>query len=349
MKTFKNRLPTLMAMVLASMLALTGFCGCTSGNGSGSAADHTEAPTEDPNSPKLLAHWKLQNVEGCFTGSVDDDTVGFRDLTGNGNDLIAKIAGNGDRLDIFSWDNDIDVSGVKFSSALRIDNTKTKSASVDPYDASETSYTGGYTSGKYLETVKGAPLNSFEFPDGFSVEVIFKLSPELDNEYNRYTGIFSRQGVIEDQNEPPFSIALSEWDNDASGALGGNQTWLQLLIMNDYSRLNDEMDEILLSAGTWYHVLVTVSDGKVQVYLNGKLLLDTWTSFSSIYCTDPDYSWEVGVGRKWGGDHSADSKNENAPEGMIRRLFAGSVAEIRVFDRAIGVEESLYATVFVQE
>ncbi len=53
MKTFKNRLPTLMAMVLASMLALTGFCGCASGNGSGSAADHTEAPTEDPNSPKV--------------------------------------------------------------------------------------------------------------------------------------------------------------------------------------------------------------------------------------------------------------------------------------------------------
>ncbi len=34
---------------------------------------------------------------------------------------------------------------------------------------------------------------------------------------------------------------------------------------------------------------------------------------------------------------------------MIRRLFAGSIAEIRVFDRAIGVDESLYATVFVQE
>ncbi len=352
MKIYEKRLPALIALLLAATLSLSAFCGCAPKN-DGPAEEATEGPTaeptEDPNAPKLLAHWKLQNQEGCFTGSVDDDQIGFKDLSGNGNDLIMKTVGNGDQLDIFSWDTDIDASEVRFTSALKMDNTKAKAKTVDPYKASQTSYTGGYTSVKFLETVKGAPLNSFEFTGGASVEVIFKLSPELDNDYNRYTGIFSRQGVLEDQNEPPFSIALSEWVNDDSGTLGANETWIQLLLTDDYTSLNRELDEVMLPAGVWHHALFTLQEGKVRLYMDGKLLLDERTGFYDIFCTNPDYSWEVGVGRKFGGGHASDSKNEDAAEGMIRRLFAGSVAEIRVFDKAIELNDSLYAAEFVKK
>ncbi len=203
----------LFAVMLAALMIAGVVSACSSVPAPG---ENTAAPveTDAPEEPKaaLFAHWKLQNVDGCYTGSVDDDTVGFKDLTGNGNDLVAKTVGNGDQLDIFSWDTDVDASAQNFKSGLKMDNTKVKAASVDTYKASETSYTGGYTSGKYLETVKDAPVNSYEFEEGFSIEFIFKLSADLDLEYNRYAGIFSRQGVLDTNNEPPFSVAVTEWE-----------------------------------------------------------------------------------------------------------------------------------------
>ncbi|MBO4326728.1 MAG: hypothetical protein J5950_05620 [Clostridia bacterium] len=346
-----KRLALTLAVIIAAIVALVLISGCNDQ----SEPLPTEEPaaegekTPEPAEPvKVLAHWKLQDNKDYYTGSIDDDTIGFKDLTGNGNDLIAKAAGNGDQLDIFSWDKDISSASYKFGSALKLNNTKALAASVDPYKAAETEYTGGYTSGKYLETVKGAPINSYGFKNGVSIELIFKLSEDLDLDYNRYAGIFSRQGVIEDQNEPPFSIAITEWDASETSKLGTTPTWLQLLIMDDVSRLNTEMDEILIKAGEWHHVLVTLSEmGKVLVYLDGQKLFESWTAFEGIFCSDPNFSWEVGVGRKSGTGHESDSKNENVAEGMIRRLFAGSVAEIKVHDGDITVEESLYATEFV--
>lgn len=357
MKATKKRIITIVTSILCVSLVLSGFTACGKKPSSDTPTPATQAPasdtpTQEPEPTavplKVVADWKFQNDPAYYTGSVDDDTIGFKDLSGNGNDLIVKTVGNGDQLDIFSWDT-VDSAAYGFGSGLKFDNTREKAASVDPYPAAQTEYTGGYTSGKYLETVKGAPMNSAEFGGGFSVEIIFKLSEDLDLTYNRYTGIFSRQGVLEDQNEPPFSIAITEWDvpSDNDTKLADRVTWLQLLVMNDYSWLNRELRELLLTANEWYHVLLTLDkDGKAYVYLNGKLLFEEWTSFDSIFCTNPNYSWEVGVGRKSGKGHNNDSKNPNDPEGMIRRLFAGSIAEIRVLNQYISVEESLYMTEF---
>ena len=352
MKKHQRHFIPAVSAILAMLMTFGIVLGCTPADQNGPEKTGEAVATEDNSTPepekaKVIAHWKLQDADGCYTGSVDDDSIGFKDLSGNGNDLIVKTAGNGDQLDIFSWDRDVDPSVQKFSSGLKFNNTKALAATVDPYKASETAYSGGYTSGKYLETVKTAPINSYTFPSGVSVEVIFKLSPELDNDYNRYTGLFSRQGVIEEQNEPPFSIAISEWNDDNTGVIGENKTWLQLLIMNDFSRLNTEMDEILIGANEWHHVLVTLEDtGKVFVWLDGVKLYEAWSGFAELHCTNPNFSWEVGVGRKSGTDHASDSKNENVAEGMIRRLFAGTIAEIRMLDRPVTVEESLYPVEF---
>ena len=190
----------------------------------------------------VVAHWKLQNVDGYFTGDIEKDELQFIDLSGNGNDLVSRVVGNGSQLDIFTWDDGVDKGESKSGSALKMNNTKVLAAAVDPYTEGETSWTGGYTSGKYLETIKGSPLNLNEFDEGFSIDIIVKLSPELDNDYNRYCGIFSRQGVIEDQNEPPFSIALSEWQDDAeSGMIGQNKTWMQYVHCDDTQNVNVEM------------------------------------------------------------------------------------------------------------
>ena len=291
---------------------------------------------------QVVAHWKFQNVDGYYAGNIDNDDLQFIDLSGNGNDLVTKTVGNGDQLDIFTWDEGADAGASGSASSLKINNTKLLAAAVDPYEKSETSYTGGYTSGKYLETIKGAPMNTNEFEEGISVDIIFKLSPELDNDYNRYTGIFSRQGVIEGQNEPPFSIALSEWNNDASGMLGENKTWMQYVHCDDFSKVNNEMDKIKIGADGWHHLLVTTDGFSITYYIDGEPL-STFQDIPFIDVRDPNFSWEIGVGRKSGTGHESDSKNENVPEGMIRRLFAGSISEIRVMDGPIELSDSLYA------
>ena len=290
----------------------------------------------------VVAHWKFQNVEGYYTGDIDRDDLQFIDLSGNGNDLVTRTVGNGDQLDSFTWDTGVDKGASKTDSALQFNNTKLLAAAVDPYTESETSYSGGFTSGKYLETIKGAPMNTNEFEEGISVDIVFKLSPELDNDYNRYTGIFSRQGVVEGQNEPPFSIALCEWDDDPkTGTIGENKTWMQFVHCDDFAKVNNEMDKIKIGADGWHHLLVTTDGISITYYIDGEPL-STFQDISFIEVRDPNFSWEVGVGRKSGTGHENDCKNENVAEGMIRRLFAGSIAEIRVMDGPIENEDSLY-------
>ena len=299
----------------------------------------TMAADEGPNT---VAHWKFQNETGFYSGSVDNDNLTFQDLTGNGNTLVTGVVGNGDQLDIFTWDDGCDIPEAKGNTALKFDNTKKQAATVDPYTEAETSYTGGYTSGKYLETVEDAPMNAMDFAGGFTFEVIFKLSSELDNNYNRYTGLFSRQGVVEGANEPPFSMALAEWNNDETGTLGVNGTWLQYVHVDpDGMKTNHEYDSAMMYGGIWHHMMVT-SDGDItEIYVDGEYI-DMVGESAAINVTDPTYSWEVGVGRKDGAGHEGDSKNENSPEGMIRRLFAGSISEIRVSDGYMDVEDSLF-------
>ena len=238
----------------------------------------------------VVAHWKLQNVDGYYTGDIEKDDLQFIDLSGNGNDLVTKTVGNGSQLDIFTWDEGADKGATKTQSSLKFNNTKLLAAAVDPYEEGETSYSGGYTSGKYLETIKGAPMNTNEFEDGISVDIIFKLSPELDNDYNRYTGIFSRQGVIEDQNEPPFSIALCEWEDDpATGTLNNNKTWMQFVHCNDVQKVNNEMDAIRVGADGWHHLLVTTDGFSITYFIDGEPLA-TFGDIPFIEVRDPNFS-----------------------------------------------------------
>ena len=85
MKQFKK----ITALLVLTMLVLTSFT----------------FPTAAASSDNYVAaHWKFQNEEGCYTGSIEDDSLRFIDLSGNGNDLEVCFEGNGDKLDIFEWD-----------------------------------------------------------------------------------------------------------------------------------------------------------------------------------------------------------------------------------------------------
>lgn len=340
----KPLLLALTFLVLASMLIVTPAFPAF--------ADESDGEQTTPGGNYVVAHWKFRNDPKYVSGNIDEDNLTFKDITGNGNDLVVAYEGNGDQLDIFSWDIGVDpstLSSTDKATSLKFDNTLVKAQSVDPYDASETSYSGAYVSGKYLETVSGAPINNFSTPTGWTVEIIFKVSPEFNNNYNRYCGLFSRQGVVESQNEPAFSMALTEFSNgEADGSLGENgRTGYQYLHVDENeNKTNYELENGTLAADVWHHFMVT-SDGEMtDIYVDGEYIC-TCEEENKIYISDPLFSWEVGVGRKLKGTNA--TMNPEHPEGLIRRLFCGSISEIRFSEDYMEIEDSLLYTSVLNE
>jgi len=311
----------------------------------------------------VAAHWKFQNEEGYYTGSVENDDLRFIDLTGNGNDLEVCFEGNGDQLDIFEWDEGASVSDVESEvapyttgSSLRFGNTWEKALSVDPYDSALTAYSGAYVSGKYFQTVNGAPLNTVDSTTGWTVEIIFKIDEEWNNNYNRYTGLFSRQGVVESQDEPAFSMAISELISGGTqdGYIGTEgATGLQYVHVDvNENKTNYELMNGEIYAEQWIHFMVTSDGYFTEVYINGENVFAS-SENNEIFITDSLFSWEVGVGRKTGFDKDNNkdhaTMNPKHPEGLIRRLFCGSMAEIRFTMNYMDIEDSLLYTNAVEE
>ncbi len=243
------------------------------------------------------------------------------------------MEGNGDELYVFEWDegvNNADLTAKADKTALLFNNSLEQAQSVDPYDPSENTYTGAYTSGKYLETKSGAPLNSFNGEGGWTVEVYFKLSPDFNINYNRYTGIFSRQGVVDGQNEPPLTLAVTEPSGtNSDGYMGSDGViGIQYVHVDEFmTKTNQEYENNTIPAGEWKHFMATCDGTMTDIYLDGEYI-STITEDGSIFQVDEAFGWEVGVGRKAGTGET--TKNTIHPEGLIRRLFCGTISEIRV-------------------
>ena len=274
-------------------------------------------------------------MKDCYTGNIDTDELMFLDLTGNGNDMIAASEGNGDQLDIFAWDTG--TSGVG-STSLKFNNTYELAKIVDPYEAELTTYSSGYVSGKYLETVESAPINEFDCSGDWTIEVLFKVSSEWDNVYNRYCGVFSKQGVSEMYDEPFYSMALSEADSSVSSTIGTeNPVGLQYIHLGG-SASNKEFSSV--KAEEWVHYMVVKEASYMIIYVNGEMV-EIVTKNSVLESTD--FGWEVGVGRKYA--KSAVTMNPQHEEGLIGRLFCGSIAEIRISSAPVSIEASLLTKV----
>ena len=283
----------------------------------------------------VFGHWKFQNDEAYYIGDIDMDDLRFIDLSGNGNDMVVEVEGYGDLLDTFTWDSGVSGDG---STSLRFNNTFTLAKSVDPYLKSQTTYSGAYVSGKYLKTCADAPMAFINGESEWTIEIVFKISSEWNNVYNRYTGIFSRQGVDGQKDEPYFSMAIAAAD-DSVGKLGTeNPVDLQLVHINSLEQVTNSEFDLKIFAEKWVHYMV-VGDGEtITVYVNGQQAYSRLIDSSLAYS---DFGWEVGVGRKYG--ELAQSMNERHPEGLIRRLFCGSISEIRFSAESLSVADSLWS------
>lgn len=329
----------LIASLMAMVFVLSGCGNQTGGDDSGSSDQSSESVETETVDKSILAHWKLQNLEGCYQGNIDTDELTFFDLSGNGNDLVVSTEGNGDQLDIFTWDEEGFYGGAP---ALKLNNTLALAQSVDPYEDSQTSYNGAYVSGKYLETVEDAPINNLTGANGWTIEIVYKVSAEWNNAYNRYVGLFSKQGVSEVEDEPVFAMMVTSASDDRQGALGyDGTTGVQYVHINQYNE--EEKHEYCngtIYSEEWVHFMVA-SDGRItDIYVNGERVAEIVSDNTlSNFATG---GWEVGVGRKFGGDVA--TMNPMHEEGLIRRLFCGSISEIRFSEGKKSIDDSLLST-----
>ena len=111
---------------------------------------------------------------------------------------------------------------------------------------------------------------------------------------------------------------------------------LPLLHTNENASVsNNEFSSV--KAETWVHYMVVGTGNKIMTNVNGECVSDI-TKNSSFYWSD--FSWKVGVGRKAG--VGEQSMNTLHPEGLICRLFCGSISEICFFSYSLTVEDSLW-------
>ncbi len=176
--------------------------------------------------------------------------------------------------------------------------------------------------------------------DTFGFDNRKEIFSHWSNDYNRYGGIFSRQGVVPGQDEPPISLAVAEgFREEESDALYYGLQYVHITQSN--VRANKEPDG-WYQAEEWIHYMVTSKGGNTDIYVNGNQVLSLTEDDSTIHLTDPSYRWEVGVGRKEAIGEA--TKNEHYPEGLIRRLFCGAISEIRVSAGRVNVLSSLMFT-----
>ena len=106
----------------------------------------------------------------------------------------------------------------------------------------------------------------------------------------------------------------------------------------DENKTNYELMNGQIYAEEWIHFMVTSDGYYTEVYINGENVFAS-SENNEIYITDALFSWEVGVGRKLGTDKA--TMNPKHPEGLIRRLFCGSMSEIRFTMNYMDIEDSL--------
>ena len=64
--------------------------------------------------------------------------------------------------------------------------------------------------------------------------------------------------------------------------LSGNKTWMQFVHCDYGQKVNVEMDEILVGADAWHHLLVTTDGFSITYYIDGELLVNNSYSGSQV-------------------------------------------------------------------
>ncbi len=266
------------------------------------AAD--EAAEDEGSAVKVLADWQF-NENSVLSGSIEDGNLCLKDLSGNGNSLVMETYGSAYADTVsFSSEGLIEGQGSMFFNGVN-DSNRTGVTGVD------------------FITADGSPINSDEFENGYTIEIIYKM-PDDWTTADRWENILSRLGYC--------STLDSEYDNERITALVSvsNCKEVQFYTANkddSHSMSHAAWSNAMDKAETWYSIVITGDGHEIRNFINGA------ASFR-------DYVSDEMVGIATGGDgrfRIASRVQGTTPY----RFTRGYIQEIRISEGALDREDWL--------
>ncbi|WP_114558836.1 LamG-like jellyroll fold domain-containing protein [Desertihabitans aurantiacus] len=247
-----------------------------------------------------VAYWRLGdlgNRRGQDGRPVPAGSPGFEDLSGNGNDLQLQ------RLD-----------GAARDSLVYRDDS-------DPQQPGAGSLEFTTNAGSYLRTIAGAPLETEEFTDGYTIEAFVRLPEDCCGGTREWMGILSRLSTGADHGK------TGGWSTDAPIATlsvsPSRQLQWEMYPTNQPGTLTNWGHE--MEDEVWRHVAVVNDGGTTTAYIDGAPIARN-PSAPSIGVDGAPSPWLVGA---------------SSFDNTVEKSFAGRLGDIRIADRALDREEWL--------
>lgn len=170
---------------MASAIAVTAAALIIAAQGGVSAMAATSIGSAD-----VVADWKFQQANS--TGSIENKDLVIKDATGNGNDLVMQTYGDGDLSGVVSWSDDSmtgDAGSIKLNGV-----------------------SSGTKHGVDFITKDGAAINSDDFADGYTLEMVYYLPSDFNAGTDSWMGLMARQSAYSNMDEHEMgsmSLAVS--------------------------------------------------------------------------------------------------------------------------------------------
>ena len=269
--------------------------------------DLPTSPTDYPRVEGTAVHWRpgqttadgrpLVDGEAAPVGSVVPDVAAGQDMT-----RVPLVPGSTEDSITYSADHhelSSDMGSLKWN----------KAASDEAVS--------------YFETAAGAPINSENFPNGYTLEAFVKLDENFNGDENGWSNALIRDASTTDAgNEAGIE------DGDPAQMLGvSNLTELRWWALgSNYEGHSNWSHQV--PTGKWMHVAVVndPADQSVTMYVDGAPILRD--GFGPVGMAGDGFKWLLGT---------------SAWEGNEEDGWFGNIGEIRMVDHPIGPDQWLTA------
>ena len=276
------------------------------------AADTAEA--------EIVADWKFDS-DYFASGSLETGDLVIQDASGNGNNLelnTERVESGKTAADYMSFPED-SIQG----------ESGTESLSMNPKSPSEKKI------GAFFETVSGAPMNTEEFKEGYTIEAIIKI-PD-DSTMSAWSSVFGQKGTGK-------LAGMTGGEVEANGGLNisssGELQWNPWTTNNAEIQTNPTTwsDAGGIQRNKWHHIVIK-NDGHSTVMVVDGIQVQRCNTFEeqvgiATLGQGENAGWVVGTAY-WSG---ADAFSEAACGDAI---FSGYIQEIRMAKGAVDPEDYL--------
>lgn len=250
---------------------------------------------------RYIAEWVFEK-QYIMKGSIEEENIRIKDVSGNGNDLELKV-----------YENVGNQGGTILKWSMK--DHKEEKEYLEFLESTQTSKHA------YFKTVEDALINNEEFKEGYTIEIMYKLPENFHRKHHAWMKLINREGI----------------GRELEGAKGEKDLLCQLAISNlkelqwtyypenmmtnptSWSFTLDSYDE-------WYHIVLMNDSKKTQVYVNGVTdFRNTEHSMQGIKKIEGK-GWEIGAA---------------TVERQVTDFLRGKLQHIRIANKALAMNEWL--------